>query len=177
MKYYKIIDGSTIIKDDKNIIIYKNGKQIINPSEDFIISDGWLEYSPEPVLPSPDEIFQQEKEILIDSLMEYDSSESVNIFYVGEFSMWLDKATRVGLKLRFDAEIAKGKDETILWYNGQQFTLPLESALFILNEIELYASACYDNTQHHLSAIQKISTVEELRNYDFKTGYPEKLTF
>jgi hypothetical protein len=40
MKYYKIINGSTVIKDNKNIIIYKNGKQIINPSEEFIINDG-----------------------------------------------------------------------------------------------------------------------------------------
>jgi hypothetical protein len=43
--------------------------------------------------------------------------------------MWLDKETRVGLKLRFEAELASGKTETTLWYDGLSFNLSLEQAV------------------------------------------------
>jgi hypothetical protein len=47
----------------------------------------------------------------------------------------------------------------------------------MLYTIEIYASKCYDNTQKHLAEIQKIETLEELKNYDYKSGYPEYLRF
>lgn len=107
----------------------------------------------------------------------YDSSEEVNIFYIQGISVWLDKATRAGLKLRFEAELAVGQENTTLWYNNIQFPLPVQSAMQMLYAIEIYASACYDNTQRHLAAIESLETVEEIDNYDYKTGYPEKLNF
>ena len=81
--------------------------------------------------------------------------------------MWLDKATRVGLKLRFDAEISSRQTNTALWYNGVQFPLDLNSALQMLNAIELYASACYDNTQMHIAYVKVIEDIETLQNYDY----------
>lgn len=91
--------------------------------------------------------------------------------------MWLDKATRVGLKLRFDAEIASGHTNTTLWYEGTPFNLELANALQMLNAIELYASACYDNTQMHIAYVKVMEDLETLKNYDYRTGYPEKLRF
>ena len=44
MKYYKIIDGKLTIKSKNNIIIYLDGKQIINPPVQMILDDGWKEY-------------------------------------------------------------------------------------------------------------------------------------
>ena len=43
--------------------------------------------------------------------------------------------------------------------------------------IEAYASQCYDNTQKHLSNISKLETLEEVKNYDYKIGYPQPLQF
>lgn len=83
----------------------------------------------------------------------------------------------MGLKLRFDAEIASGKAETILWYEGMQFPLELANAVLMLNAIELYASACYDNTQSHIATVKEIEDIESLKEYNYKTGYPEKLRF
>jgi hypothetical protein len=104
-------------------------------------------------------------------------SEDVNQFYVQNIPLWLDKATRAGLLLRFQAEQAQGITDTALWYNGQQFPLKVEQAIQMLFAIELYASACYDNTQRHLAAIQALQTIEEIEAYDYTTGYPEKLRF
>jgi hypothetical protein len=36
--------------------------------------------------------------------------------------------------------------DTVLWQDGMQFPLPLEDAINLLYAIEIYASACYDNT-------------------------------
>jgi hypothetical protein len=47
----------------------------------------------------------------------------------------------------------------------------------MLYAIEVYASKCYDNTQYHISQVNKLDNIEDLKNYDYTTGYPEKLIF
>jgi hypothetical protein len=47
----------------------------------------------------------------------------------------------------------------------------------MLYALEVYASECYDNTQLHLSNIDKLETLEEIAEYDYKVGYPKKLQF
>ena len=120
------------------------------------------------------------KEKKIAEILRFDSSLHVNSFTIGGISTWLDKATRVGLKLRFEAEKRLGKTETILWQDGKQFPLPLAgnvTALDMLDAIELYASACYDNTQLHLSVVKSLQTIEDVKGYDYTSGYPQKLSF
>ena len=128
---------------------------------------------------NPDSL-ECQKRLLRERITAYDSSEHVNSFFIGGIRTWLDKATRVGLKLRFEAEQRAGKTETTLWQDGMQFPLPLTgdvTALDMLDGIELYASACYDVTQMHLSKLGEMTTVEEVKNYDYTAFYPEKLAF
>ena len=175
-----------IIKPLNQIVLHgtrtikgKDGKekevrtQIINPKEEMILADGWVEYVTPVYEPTIDD-YRRDK---IRDITRYDSSPEVNIFYIDGQELWLDKATRVGLKLRFDAEIASGQTNTALWHNGVQFPLELNSALQMLNAIELYASACYDNTQAHIANVKVLEDIESLKNYDYRTGYPEKLRF
>jgi hypothetical protein len=118
--------------------------------------------------------------MLLEMVTLYDNSPSVNGFTIGNTFVWLDKNTRVGLKLRFESEIALGKTETTLWLNGKSFTLPLigeGNAIDMLNALELYASACYDRTQQHIAAVKALITIDEIETYDYKSGYPEKLVF
>ena len=120
------------------------------------------------------------KALLRERILALDSSEHVNSFSIGGTKTWIDKATRVGLKLRFEAEKRLGKTETTLWQNGMQFPLPLVgdvTALDMLDGIELYASTCYDVTQMHLANIVTLTSVEEVKNYDYLAGYPQKLAF
>jgi phage tail sheath gpL-like len=81
------------------------------------------------------------------------------------------------LKLRFEAELAMKEENTTLWYGNQSFTLQLNMAIQMLYAIEVYASKCYDNTQKHLANVEKLETLEEIIEYDYHTGYPEKLEF
>ena len=161
------------IKTAKQIIIRKDGKQIINPTEEMILANGWVEYIA-PVYEKTIEDYRREKK---DEILHFDSSEEVNIFYIQGLPVWLDKATRSGLKLRFEAEIAMGKTNTVLWYNGMSFPLFLEQAIQMLYSIEVYASACYDNTQRHLVAVDNLETVESVINYNYRNEYPQKLEF
>ena len=58
-KYRKIIDGRTVIKPRNKIVVVKDGRQIINPSEATLMTDGWEVYEPvillaEDVVPEDD---------------------------------------------------------------------------------------------------------------------------
>lgn len=42
-----------VIKTRNQIVIKKDGRQYINPTEELIFADGWVEYVPEPYVPTP----------------------------------------------------------------------------------------------------------------------------
>lgn len=170
MKRY-IKDGK--IKNRNQIVLKRDKKQIINPKHEDLIAAGWMEYVA-PVYERTIEDYRRDKIIEIN---HYDSSSEVNEFFLGETSIWLDKATRAGLKLRFEAETSLGKDTTSLWYNNAQYSLGLNKASKMLLAIEVYASACYDNTQNHIANVSKLTTIDDINNYDYRVGYPEKLRF
>lgn len=175
--YEKIIDGKQHCKPANKIVIIKDGMQTFNPTEEMLLADGWKVHEPIPYEPSAEEILNREKEHKIEEILRHDSSREVNCFYIADQEMWLDKATRVGLKLRFDAEITSGQTNTTLWYEGTPFNLELANAVQMLNAIELYASACYDNTQRHIATVKSMEMIDDIKSYDYRTGYPDYLRF
>lgn len=171
----KLYIKDDIIKARSKIVIVRDGMQTLNPSEEMILADGWVEYvTPEP---TPEELLAEAKKNLRSSISFYDSSEDVNGFYMQGKEMWLDKATRAGLMLRFQAEQAMGKEITTLWYDNSQYELPLASAFQMLYALEVYASQCYDNTQRHLAHVDALLSIEDVENYNYQDGYPDKLKF
>ena len=195
------------IKTRQEIVIVKNGMRTINPTENMIFADGWEEYIAPIIetpngaavkdntsedetyspldntveIPVPEisdkAAFVRARHKLRNAIYYYDASSEVNIFYINDTPIWLDKVTRTGLMLRFQSEASLGDEMTTLWHNGKQYQLPLSNAINMLYMIEKYASKCYDNTQYHLTEASKLTTVEEIENYDYTTGYPEKLHF
>ena len=167
-----VIKGQRTIKDkDGNDKVINTNT--FNPTEEMILANGWEEYIT-PIYEPTIEDYRRDK---IREIERYDSSDDVNIFYIQGLPVWLDKATRAGLKLRFEAELAMKEENTTLWYGNQSFTLQLNMAIQMLYAIEVYASKCYDNTQKHLANVDKLETLEEIIEYDYHTGYPEKLNF
>lgn len=174
--FVKEIDGTKIIKRRNQITIIIGDFQFINPNDTILFENGWEEFS-SPLPSIPTETLESTKSKMTRRIHAYDSSSAVNEFTVSDVPIWLDKATRVGLKLRFESEIAMGVTNTALWYEGVKFELETENAIKMLFAIELYASACYDNTQKHIANVNVLETIEEIENYDYTTGYPEKLRF
>lgn len=170
-----ILNRIVSIEDTETGEIKEVEVQTFNPTDEMLFADGWELY----VLPEPteDEILNRTKREKINEINHYDSSDEVNIFYIQGLPVWLDKATRAGLKLRFEAELAMKEENTTLWYGNQSFTLQLNMAIQMLYAIEVYASKCYDNTQKHLANVEKLETLDEIMEYDYHTGYPEKLNF
>jgi hypothetical protein len=187
--FTKTINDSTVVRSRKNIVVNRqdnimnpdtgemelNYLQTFNPTDEILFADGWELYIP-PV-PTEEQILANARRDKKNDINSYDGSSAVNEFYIQDIPVWLDKATRAGLKLRFEAEIAMGKTETALWYNNMQFPLELNLAMQMLYAIEIYASECYDNTQLHLANIDKIEALDAVLEYDYTVGYPEKLRF
>ena len=113
------------------------------------------------------------REVLLKQVSNYDSSNEVNSFIIGDKKYWLDKSTRVGLQ-----QLVNSSDEDVsLVLYDQVLTIPKDIASGFLAQLEVYAGKCYLQTAKHQLAIKELQTVEELINYDYTKGYPEKLTF
>lgn len=110
--------------------------------------------------------------ILSQKIKLYDNSDNVNSFFVNGKKMWLDKATRVGLMHLINCS----SDSIQLVLGNELITFPIDQAKNFLTRLELYASQCYLQTQKHLLAVKDLKTVEEVLNYDYTAGYPEKIT-
>lgn len=108
---------------------------------------------------------------------EYDTSSAVNSFSLAGNQMWLDKETRVGLMNSINIEQAAGKQNTVLWFDSVQYEIPIDLAIQMLNALELYALNSYNVTHSHIATVKALSTIEEVKEYNHTTGYPEKLVF
>ena len=117
------------------------------------------------------------KEEAIEQITEYDQSEDVNSFTLQGKQMWLPKETRVGLVNSVTIEKNAGKKTTVLWFGGEKYELPIDTALQMLSALELYALECYNVTAAHKAAVNVLESVEDVVAYDYTQGYPEKLNF
>lgn len=111
------------------------------------------------------------KNILKAKINLYDKSERVNSFIFKEKNLWLDKATRVGLM-----HLANCSTEDVQLILGDKIlTFSPDFVKEFLTRLEVYAGKCYVQTQKHLIAVDALKTPEEVINYDYTTGYPEKI--
>lgn len=138
---------------------------------DFETKEVWYNLVPFP--PTLDEV----KRNKIVCIQTYDTSDKVNSFTLSETKMWLDKSTRVGLMNSIGIEKQAGKTETTLWFNAVRYDIPIPLAIQMLNALELYALECYNVTQGHIASVNALQTMKEVNEYDYTSGYPEKLMF
>ena len=74
-------------------------------------------------------------------------------------------------------EKATGKEQSVLWFNNICVIVNCDSAIQMLSALELYALDCYNKTAEHKANVQNLSSIEEVHNYDYTQGYPNKLEF
>lgn len=116
------------------------------------------------------------QKLVRNAILEYDKSPAVNVFRVGTEEAWLDRETRVGLVNSLTVQDNLGLEETTMWLNGHPLTFNVKHALELLQNLELYAIACYNVTQQHLRYIEGLNR-EELLNFNITTEYPDPLEF
>lgn len=174
MKYWKKgfydepIDGSVEITDE----YYQ--ELLVGQSTGLIIIESKNRY---PILVVHEANIEETRAQKLDELRLFDSSKTVNQFSIDNVFGWLSKSTRVGLVNSINIEKEAGRSETSIWIGDTKFVLSIERAIDMLQQLELYALACYDTTQRHINAINQLETKEEIEAYNFKTGYPGKLNF
>lgn len=123
------------------------------------------------------ELLNKEKVRKLALIKDYDKSQGVNSFILNGESVWLDKATRVGLINSLQIEKAAKREETTLWLNEVPYKVDIDTALKMLTMIELYAVECYNTTEKHIMAVNALDDVNRVYNYDYTKGYPKRLFF
>lgn len=126
-------------------------------------------------VPTAEELLEQARANKLTELEAYDSSSNVNSFTLNGVPMWLDYATRQQLRTSIEAYQAQGAEQVTKWFNGVQFTFPTATWLYMLNLLEVYASEALNTTESHKAAINSLDSINEIEEYDYTLGYPNKV--
>lgn len=118
---------------------------------------------------------EQAKSEKIAEITAYDTSDKVNGFMLNGLLVWLDKATRVGLMNSTTIAKAARQQTTTLWLKGIKLVVDCDKAIQLLSALEMYALECFNVTASHKAAVGELKTIEDVKVYDYKTGYPKML--
>ena len=160
--------------EGQSVTKYINGSLFSGiPSVEQLESWGFEEYI-EPT-PTPEELLARAKADKIAELEAYDANE-VNSFSVNGKDMWLDHDVRQQLRISLDAMQQAGRENVTKWFDGIEYTYPIDVWYYMLGLVEVYASDALNVTESHKAAINALDDIEDVEAYQF-TGYPPKLSF
>ena len=160
-------------KNEEGVTLYDIWNTETNEQIDSIIYKIKVDFHLENELSELD----RAKKGLQKKIEKYDTSDNVNSFILNGIKVWLNKDTRVGLMNSLNIEKNSGKETSTLWFNNICININCDAAIQMLSALELYALACYNVTAEHKVAVENLTSLEEVKSYDYTTGYPEKLSF
>lgn len=136
----------------------------------FTYDATWLDLTKlhDPVAAAREEVLKQ--------IAAYDTSSAVNGFVLNGAEVWLDKATRVGLMNSTTIAKAMNQATTTLWLGEAKLVVECDKAIQLLSALEMYALECFNVTAAHKKAVSELTDIEAVLSYDYKKGYPAKLT-
>ena len=200
MKTYirKTINGYYIEFPQEIDNVYWSGK-IGSTYEDFL-DDKWILLSEEQVafhVNNPSATIEQvlnmdisdsnirtiddAKREMINNVENYDKGPSVNSFVINtdddRIVAWITPDKRTSYKDSIDAAEFMGIDTVTAIFEGKQISIPTQTAKTALIKIQLYADQCFIVTEMHKAAIMALDNIQDVDNYDYTVGYPERLTF
>lgn len=105
----------------------------------------------------------------------YDTSDKVNGFMLNGMTVWLDKATRVGLMNSTTIAKTAGQETTTLWLGDVKLEVDCDKAIQLLSALEMYALECFNVTAAHKKAVSELKTIKEVEAFDVTAGYPKQL--
>lgn len=139
--------------------------------------------SPEEILnmelfPIEDNSLQEAKNHMLMKINEYDYSENVNGFTINNvITTWFTPIERSNYSSSIQAAKLLGQDTLTFAVGDNILQVSTTNAEMMLAAIQLYADACFIVTKQHKMNIEALESVEEVENYDYTSGYPEKLNF
>lgn len=109
--------------------------------------------------------------VLLRKIAFHDNSQEVNSFFYNGNRYWFDKVVRNSL-----FNLASNTKEPITLLLGDDLiTIPRKDAVKFLADLESYASKCYITTHNHLTSVKRLHSITDMIDYDYTSGYPEKL--
>lgn len=112
------------------------------------------------------------KELLKKKIELYSASSNINSFIYEGKEYWLDKSDRTSLWNLSNSSL--GNLEIVI--GDEVMTIGSIKLKAFLLKLELYAYKCFVNTFKHLKAIKNLDKLEDIINYNYTTGYPDKVT-
>lgn len=126
---------------------------------------------------SEDKVVDAAKAYVEAEITAYDQSENVNQLSVNGIGVWFSPEERAKIKQGVESCKSTGRETYDVAWNGLQISVPCDTALTILAQIEVYALDCLNVTAKHKAAVGELTEIEDVLAYDYTTGYPEKLSF
>ena len=141
-----------------------------------INDEGVTEYEYDEVIVEANDAKEALLKGIVKLIDEYDTSDAVNSFCLGDQRMWLPLEERKSMRQSLIALKAMGVEEFTYWMGLIPITMPVEQFEQILNALEVYALRCYNVTAMHKSEVMTMP-IDDVVTYDYKAGYPDKLSF
>ena len=141
------------------------------PTEEMLEDWGFEEYIAP--APTPEELLERARNEKLNALYMYDSSPEVNSFNLFGEDMWIAPDERSNYMLTLQGAQRLGISE--ITFLGH--VVPVNTALTMLDAINIYAMQCVGVTEAHKADINALTTIEDIEAYDYTTGYPAKLVF
>lgn len=128
--------------------------------------------------PTPERTIEDAKAEMIQLIDEYDSSSNVNGFTVNEtVEGWFTPEERSNYNSSISAAKLLGVDNLSFFVGDMLITVPTLTAEQMLAQVQLYADQCYIVTKTHKANVEALTTIEEVDEYPYTSGYPQKLNF
>ena len=109
--------------------------------------------------------------------LDYYNSDDINLVEVQGVYVYLNPDLRFKIKERLVATKEKGIETTNLNFKSIRLdNISVDAASEMLDEIVFQYAKAYDVEQQHEINIDSFSTIEDVISYDYKSGYPEKLS-
>ena len=169
---YRVMIKTTEEVDENCMIMVATAKYTHRPTAEEISEDyQWHTETLDKMM------LEQAKLAKTREITEYNSSENVDGFYLNGVKHWLTLDERKAAELSTKAHITLGHETTEQCMGGVFYTIPCESLIYMLAELEIYALECLNHAKRQEAEVMTITDIEAVEKYDVTKGYPEMLRF
>lgn len=170
---------SKYIKDGKiynQISTLKYGGKIyVNPPEDIILAAGYALY--EEAEKTEEEMLAAAKEERCDMAERYGLHKDRNSYIAHGYTLYVPEENRNRLRGFITNAYAVDRTTLTFWWDGHPFTYTTAAWDRDLIQYESFIYEVYSVLQQHLANIKSLTTLEEVEEYDYTTGYPDIIDF